>query len=78
MFYAPKYWWSAGGGWVELMADDGSFERDIVYVRANVLTKRWNLPADYPMVAPDYAAKRSSLAKQIGLGKGTGGRARAS
>jgi predicted transcriptional regulator len=40
--------------------------------------ERWNLPADYPMVAPDYAAKRSSLAKQIGLGKGTGGRGRGS
>ncbi|WP_159992988.1 MucR family transcriptional regulator [Roseomonas sp. 18066] len=40
--------------------------------------ERWNLPADYPMVAPDYAAKRSSLAKQIGLGKGTGGRGRSS
>lgn len=31
--------------------------------------KRWNLPATYPMVAPNYAKKRSSLAKQIGLGK---------
>ena len=30
--------------------------------------ERWNLPADYPMVAPDYARHRSSLAKQIGLG----------
>lgn len=30
---------------------------------------RWNLPADYPMVAPNYAAKRSELAKSIGLGK---------
>ena len=29
---------------------------------------RWNLPADYPMVAPDYARKRSKLAKAIGLG----------
>lgn len=29
---------------------------------------RWNLPADYPMVAPNYAKKRSELAKQIGLG----------
>ena len=31
--------------------------------------ERWNLPADYPMVAPDYAAKRSELAKSIGLGR---------
>ena len=32
--------------------------------------KRWGLPADYPMVAPSYAAKRSDFAKRIGLGKG--------
>ena len=30
--------------------------------------ERWGLPADYPMVAPDYARHRSALAKQIGLG----------
>ena len=30
---------------------------------------RWNLPADYPMVAPNYAKKRSDFAKEIGLGK---------
>jgi predicted transcriptional regulator len=29
---------------------------------------RWELPADYPMVAPNYATQRSRLAKQIGLG----------
>ena len=29
---------------------------------------RWNLPADYPMVAPNYARQRSKLAKEIGLG----------
>lgn len=29
---------------------------------------KWGLPADYPMVAPAYAAKRSELAKTIGLG----------
>lgn len=32
--------------------------------------KRWGLPADYPMVAPSYAARRSEFAKRIGLGKG--------
>jgi len=32
--------------------------------------KRWALPADYPMVAPSYAARRSEFAKKIGLGKG--------
>jgi len=30
--------------------------------------EKWGLAADYPMVAPEYAAKRSELAKQIGLG----------
>lgn len=30
--------------------------------------ERWGLPSDYPMVAPDYAKHRSSLAKKIGLG----------
>ena len=33
---------------------------------------RWNLPPDYPMVAPNYAKKRSDFAKKIGLGKGDG------
>ena len=32
---------------------------------------RWNLPPDYPMVAPNYAARRSEFAKKIGLGKGS-------
>ena len=31
--------------------------------------QRWNLPADYPMVAPDYSEKRRELAKTIGLGR---------
>jgi predicted transcriptional regulator len=30
---------------------------------------KWNLPKDYPMVAPEYAATRSALAKSIGLGQ---------
>ncbi|KJS42221.1 MAG: MucR family transcriptional regulator [Rhodospirillaceae bacterium BRH_c57] len=30
--------------------------------------ERWGLPADYPMVAPNYAEHRSTLAKKIGLG----------
>lgn len=34
---------------------------------------RWGLPADYPIVAPNYAAQRSKLAKQIGLGRGSDG-----
>jgi len=30
--------------------------------------EKWGLPPDYPMVAPNYAAARSQLAKQMGLG----------
>ena len=30
--------------------------------------QKWNLPSDYPMVAPNYAAQRSALAKNIGFG----------
>jgi predicted transcriptional regulator len=31
--------------------------------------RKWNLPADYPMVAPKYAEQRRALAKKIGLGR---------
>jgi len=31
--------------------------------------EKWGLPADYPMVAPNYSAKRSALAKASGLGR---------
>lgn len=31
--------------------------------------EKWNLPQDYPMVAPNYAQKRSHLAKESGLGR---------
>lgn len=38
---------------------------------------KWGLPADYPMVAPNYAAQRSEFAKKIGLGHSkTAGRGR--
>jgi predicted transcriptional regulator len=36
--------------------------------------ERWNLKSDYPVVAPDYAAKRAELAKKIGLGRKPGTR----
>jgi predicted transcriptional regulator len=35
--------------------------------------EKWDLPRDYPMVAPNYAQTRSALAKKIGLGR-KGGR----
>ncbi len=31
--------------------------------------EKWGLPANYPMVAPEYAAKRSELARSLGLGR---------
>ena len=34
--------------------------------------QRWDLPSDYPMVAPNYAEKRRELAKKIGLGRKPG------
>lgn len=34
--------------------------------------QRWDLPSDYPMVAPNYAEKRRDLAKKIGLGRKPG------
>jgi predicted transcriptional regulator len=39
---------------------------------------KWKLPADYPMVAPNYAEKRRTLAKAIGLGRKRGAEAPAS
>ena len=41
--------------------------------------EKWGLPSDYPMVAPNYAKKRSLLAKKIGLGakRGAAGRKKA-
>ncbi len=39
--------------------------------------ERWGLPSDYPMVAPNYAKKRSELAKKIGLGRKPGPKVKA-
>ena len=49
-----------------LMIDDG--------MTPDEYRARWNLPSDYPMVAPDYADKRRDLAKKIGLGRKPGQR----
>lgn len=43
-FYAPRYWYSLGGGWLELQSEDGAKQRHIAYLRGNLLAKRWNLP----------------------------------
>jgi hypothetical protein len=44
LFHAPRYWYSTGGGWLELASEDGRKQRHIHYLRANLLARRWNLP----------------------------------
>jgi hypothetical protein len=43
VFYAPKYSWSLGAGYLELSSDITDTRREITYARANYLVKRWNL-----------------------------------
>src|SRR5688572_15418153 len=43
VFYAPKYFLSLGGGYLELESDVDHRRREIVYARANYLAKRWNM-----------------------------------
>lgn len=42
VFYAPKYFYSLGGGYLELDSDRDSRRREILYARLNYLVKRWN------------------------------------
>lgn len=44
LFYAPRYWWSAGPGFLRLNSEDGQLARNISYLRGNLLVQRWNLP----------------------------------
>ncbi len=43
VFYAPKYYLSAGGGYLELTSELDGRRREIAYTRVNYLVKRWNL-----------------------------------
>jgi len=45
VFYAPKYYLSFGGGMLSLDSDVDGRRRDITYLRANYLLKRWNMEA---------------------------------
>jgi len=45
LFYAPRYWYSVGAGWLELTSEDERKQRHIAYLRGNLLAKRWNLPS---------------------------------
>ncbi|HZP13182.1 MAG TPA: hypothetical protein VFB36_12260 [Nevskiaceae bacterium] len=42
-FYAPRYWYSVGAGYLHLEDEDHRFSRDISYARMNYLVHRWNL-----------------------------------
>jgi hypothetical protein len=42
VFYAPKYFYSLGAGYLELESDIDGRRREITYVRTNYLVKRWN------------------------------------
>ena len=44
LFYAPRYWYSVGGGSLVLASDDGGKQRHISYLRGNLLARRWNMP----------------------------------
>jgi len=75
VFYAPRYWYSLGGGWLELQSEDGAKLRHIAYIRGNLLAKRWNLPGAQANVfvwgglgqatGNDFAG--STLSRNIGL-----------
>lgn len=43
VFYAPKYWWSVGPGFIQLTSDDKKIQREITYLQASYLVKRWNM-----------------------------------
>jgi hypothetical protein len=45
VFYAPKYFYSVGAGYLELRSDVDGRRREITYARANYLAKRWNMEA---------------------------------
>jgi predicted transcriptional regulator len=48
--------------------------RNVYNLSPDEYRQKWGLPSDYPMVAPEYAARRSELAKKIGLGRKKGWR----
>jgi predicted transcriptional regulator len=64
------------------LEDGKKFKSLIVHLAAIGLTPdqyraKWNLPRDYPMLAPNYAAQRSTLGRQMGLGQARAKTARA-
>ncbi len=50
--------------------------RTVYNMTPQAYRSKWNLPPDYPMVAPNYASQRSAFAKSIGLGRSSGAKKR--
>jgi hypothetical protein len=61
LFHAPRYWYSVGGGWLELTSEDGRKQRHVAYLRGNLLAKRWNLPG-----------AQANVFVWVGFGRATG------
>ena len=65
---------SIRGGFLICLEDGRKFRslkrhlRTVYNLTPEAYRAKWDLPADYPMVAPAYSANRSALAKAIGLG----------
>jgi hypothetical protein len=66
IFYAPKYFLSVGGGYLELESDLDGRRREITYARANYLVKRWNLAAAQANVFTWGGAGRAYVSESNG------------
>lgn len=64
-FYSPAYWWSTGAGFLRLEAEDEAFDREIAYLRGNLLVKRWNLPGAQANIF-SYAGVGSATGSDFG------------
>jgi predicted transcriptional regulator len=65
---------SVTGDWIVCLEDGKKFKslkrhlKSAFGLSPEEYRRKWGLPADYPMVAPNYSAHRSNLAKKMGLG----------
>lgn len=70
---------SVTGDWIICLEDGKKFKslkrhlNSAFGLTPDAYRRKWGLPADYPMVAPNYSAHRSGLAKKMGLGRPEGG-----
>jgi hypothetical protein len=65
-FYAPRYFYSVGGGHLALDSDIDRRSRDITYVRVNYLVKRWNLESSQANVFAWGGLGRANLSESSG------------